>query len=100
PSRQAVAALRHLLFDVGLLQWVGLLRRPETGDRRDRLAPNGADRRAARAGGPPIDVYRARAALGQAAAELGIGEPEVVAQRVEQRHGGGGVGLGWASVHG
>src|SRR2546425_6007649 len=65
--------------------------RAEAGEGGDRLALDGADGRDARAGRPAVDVHRARAALREAAPELGIAEAEVRPQRVEQRHGGIGV---------
>ena len=39
----------------------------------------------ARVDAPPVDEHRARAALADEAALLGAGQPEVVAQDVEQR---------------
>src|SRR5215510_11577362 len=98
PARQTIAALRDLLGDERLLERMGPVRRAEAGDGRDLLALNGTDRCDARARGLPIDVHGAGAALGQAAAELRIGHPQVVAQGVEQWHGRVSVDLGGLAI--
>src|SRR5262249_20999763 len=64
--------------------------RAERLDRGDRPALDVADRQHARPPRLAVDVHGARAALGDAAAELGAGEAELIAQDPEQR----GVGVG------
>ena len=51
----------------------------------DRLADRGRRRDAAGADRPAVDVQRAGAALPDAAAELGAGQPDVIADHPEQR---------------
>src|SRR5262249_31588569 len=91
PAVDAVAALRHLLFDIGSLQGMGLLRRAEALDRRDALAARRRDRQHARAHRLAVQVHGAGAALREPAAEVRVAEAEIVAQRIEQRHLGLGV---------
>src|SRR5436853_254197 len=72
PAREAVAALRHLLFDVRLLERMRALSRAEAGERGHAFPGGGFDRRNARAYRRAIEVDRARAALRFAAAELRV----------------------------
>src|SRR5256886_13729488 len=83
-ARLAVAALRHILRDPGLLHRVGAVGRQAL-DRRDALAGDGGDRRHARARGHAVQVHGTRATLRDAAAKLRAGEAERVAQHPEQR---------------
>src|SRR5579885_3543123 len=86
PAVDAVAALRHLLLDVGGLQWMRLVRRAEACQRRD---PGVADRRQrsdARACRLAVNVHRAGAALREPAAEMRVVEAKIPAQGIEQRH--------------
>src|SRR5499427_5877137 len=69
PAVDAVAALRHLLLDIGLLDRVWLLRRAETGERDDLAGAHRRDRGDAGAYGRAVDVHGAGAALRQPAAE-------------------------------
>src|SRR5262249_46376843 len=98
PARQTIAALWNLLGHERLLERMRPLRRTEAGDGRDLLALHGADWSDARACRSPIDVHRARTTLRQAAGEFRIGEPQVVAQRVEQGHGRVGLDLGRLAI--
>src|SRR5947208_4730888 len=86
PAVDAVAALRHLLLDIGRLQRVRLFRGAEALEGGDRLAARSGDRQHARAHRLAVQVYGASAALREAAAEVGIIETEIVAQGVKQRH--------------
>src|SRR3954464_7675692 len=91
PAVDAVAALRHLLFDVGGLQRVGLLGRTQALDRGHALAARRRHRQHARAHRLTVEMHGAGAALREPAAEMRIVEAEIVAQRVQQRHLGLGV---------
>src|SRR5215471_17445219 len=64
----AIAALRHVDLQPGLLHRMRPIGRQPL-DRRHALARDIGDRDAARFHGPAVDVDRARAALGEAAAE-------------------------------
>src|SRR6185312_14343531 len=86
PAIDAIAALRGFLGDPGGLQRMRLLDRAETGQRGDGRVLDAGDRRDTRAHRFAIDMDRAGAALAEAATEMRIGQPELVAQRVEQRH--------------
>src|SRR3954454_17663602 len=78
PAVDAVAALRHLLFDVGGLDWMRLLGRAEAGEGDDLAVADGGDRRDAGADGLSVEMHGAGAALRQAAAEMRVVEPEIV----------------------
>src|SRR5258708_28878164 len=80
----AIAALRHLLGDPGFLQRMAAVGRKSL-DGGDRLALDQRDRHGAGAHRLPIDVHRAGPAGGDAAAELGAGHLEVLAQHPQQR---------------
>src|SRR5580765_8233453 len=84
-SRLAVAALRHVVLDPGLLHLGELAALREAFDGGDLLAHRGAEREGAGAHGGAIDVHGARAALRDAAAVLGAGEPDLLADRPQQR---------------
>src|SRR6266480_6415419 len=88
--RLAVAALRHVLLDPRALHGVRAVL-GQAFDRRDALAGDGRHRQHAGAGGDAVQVDGAGAALGDAAAELGTGETEGVAQHPEERRVGGDV---------
>src|SRR5215470_19938106 len=77
PAIDAVAALRHLLFHIGGLQRMRLLRAPEAGERYHLTVPHGRNRRHAGADCLPVEMDGARAALRKAAAEMGIVEADV-----------------------
>src|SRR5262249_54045179 len=99
PAVDAVAALRHLLLDIGLLDGVRLLRRAEAGEGDDLAAADRRHRGHAGAHGLAVDVHRAGAALRQTAAEMRVVERELVAQRIEQGHVGIGVDRFDLAVH-
>src|SRR5262249_29818957 len=82
---RAVAALRGLLGDEGGLDRIGALGRAQAFDRRDGPRLHGARGRDARPGSAPVDQDGAGAALREAAAEVGPGEPEVVSEHIEER---------------
>ena len=84
----AVAALRHVFLDPGLLDRVAAIRR-QAFDRRDALAGDGGDGQDAGTGRDAVQMHRTGAALGDAAPELGAGETERVAQDPEQWGVGG-----------
>src|SRR5688572_24529949 len=92
-TAQTEAALRGLLVDEGLLNRMQFLRCAETLERGDLGARHRADRRDAGPDGLAVRDHRARAALAEAAAELGAAQFEVVAQDEQQRRG-------WIDVHG
>src|SRR5262249_32826668 len=99
PAVDAVAALRHLLLHVGLLDRMRLLGRAEAGKGDDLAAAHRRHRRHAGAHRLAVDVHGAGAALRQPAAEMRVVERELVAQRVEQRHVGIGVDRVDLAVH-
>src|ERR1700722_15593839 len=80
-----VATLRHVEPDPGRLHRLAG-RRAQTLDGGYLFALNGGYRRHARAHGGAVDVHRAGAAQRHAAAELGAGELQVIAERPQQRH--------------
>src|SRR5882672_11106332 len=81
----AIAALRDLQRDPGLLDLLAGWSGADGLDRGDALAGRGRDRRDARAHGLAVDVHRARAAQRHAAAEFRAGHPEHIAQHPQQR---------------
>ena len=92
----AEAALRHVERDPGLLHRVRAVRRQAfDGDdllARPRRVETGRTQRARR---HAVDVHRAGAALRDAAAVLGAGQAELLAQHPQQRR----VGLGLELAH-
>src|SRR5262249_10786402 len=95
----AVAALRHVVIEPGLLHLVqrAVLRQPL--DRGD-LPPRGRARRhRARAHRNAVDMDGAGAALGDAAAILGTGQSDRVAQHPQQRGVGIDIDLMGLSIH-
>src|SRR5262245_44897043 len=80
----AVAALRHLLLDPGLLDGVQPAGR-ETLDRHHRAAMGLADRHRAGADRYAVDVHGAGAAGRYATTKLRADEPQVLAQDPKQR---------------
>ncbi len=70
PAVDAVAALRHLLFDIGGLQRMRLLGRSEPGHRHDLAVADGRHRRDAGADRLAVQMHGAGAALREPAAEL------------------------------
>src|SRR5207248_8808406 len=80
----AVAALGHLLGDPGDLQRMAA-GRIQALDGRDLLAGGLGYRRLARAYGLTVEVYRARAALRDAAAKLRAGQLEPLADHPQKR---------------
>ena len=80
----AVAALRHVVFDPGLLDRVAAVLR-EALDGGHRLVADGADRDLAGAHRLALEVHGAGAAQRHAAAEFGAREAQRVAQDPEQR---------------
>src|SRR5271156_585888 len=81
----AVAALRHVERPPSCLNGVIPLR-VKALDGGDRLGVRVADRGHARSDGLAIEMHRAGAGGGHAAAELGASKPEDVAQIPEHRH--------------
>src|SRR2546426_11207508 len=88
--RLAVAALRHVFLDPRALHRVRAVL-GQAFDRRHALAGDGGHGQHAGARRDAIQVDGAGAALGDAAAELGAGEPEGVTQHPEERRVGGDV---------
>ena len=86
PAIDAVAALRHLLLDIGGLDRMRLLGRAEAGERNHFAVTDRRERRHARADRLAIEVHGAGAALREPAAEVGVAHLEIVAQSVQQRH--------------
>src|SRR6185436_14189497 len=82
--RGADAALRAAARDEGALHGVKQLAAREALDGGDLARVALADRDHARVDGLAVEPDRARAALALAAALLGAGEPQVLAQHVEQ----------------
>src|SRR5216684_5688542 len=98
-ARLAVAALRHLLGDPRFLQrMIAVGRQPFDGG--DSLSLNRRYRSDARSCRHAVDVHRACAALRHAAAELGSGETELVADDPQQRGIGRLVGKRFPAVDG
>src|SRR5712692_9196196 len=98
-ARLAVAALRHLLGDPRLLQrMIAVGRQPFDGG--DSLSLARRYRSDARSCRHAVDVHRACAALRHAAAELGSGETELVADDPQQRGIGRLVGKRFPAVDG
>src|SRR5262249_21154144 len=87
---RAIAALRGLLVDEGLLQRMRLLDRAEPLERRHLALPDLGNRRNAGARCNSVQEHRAGAALRKPATEFRTVELEIVAEHVEQ----GRVGLG------
>src|SRR5262249_31467847 len=75
PAVDAVAALRHLLLDIGLLDRMRLLGRAEAGERHHLAVADGRDRRHTGADRLAVEMHRAGAALRKPAAEMWIVEP-------------------------
>src|SRR5437016_8951868 len=88
--RLAVAALRHVFLDPRALHGVRAVL-GEAFDRGHPFAGDGGHGQYAGARRDAVQVDGAGAALGDAAAELGAGEPERVAQHPEERRVGGDV---------
>src|SRR5882724_2841368 len=88
--RLAVAALRHVFRDPRPLHRVRAVL-GQAFDRRHALAGDGGHGQHAGARRDAIQVDGASAALGDAAPELGAGEPEGVTQHPEERRVGGDV---------
>src|SRR5690349_1672412 len=94
PAIDAVATLRDLFLDVGRLQWMRLFRCAKAGKRRDLGVADSRNCCDAGARGLAVEMYRACAALREAAAEVRIIETKVIPQRIKQRH----VGVGFNGV--
>src|ERR1700751_2978617 len=90
PAIDAIAALRHLLFDVSRLHRMRLFRRAPAGERCDLAPADRRDWRNARADGLTIEMHRASAALRKSATEMRIIQSQIVAQHIKQRR----VGIG------
>src|SRR6185437_6592640 len=80
----AIAALRRLLVDEGLLDGMRLVDGAETLDGGDLLARRQGDREGAGAHRLAVDDHRAGAALSETAAEFCAVQLEVVAQHIEE----------------
>ena len=84
-SRLAIAALRHLMLEPGLLHLGKLAIFFQAFDGLHFLFANCTDRINTRALGLAIDQHRAGAALRYTAAIFGAGEPQLLADCPEQR---------------
>jgi hypothetical protein len=92
----AIAALRDVFCDPGLLDGVGAVG-GEAFDGGDFFAADGGDLSDTGAGGFAVDVHGAGAAKGHAAAEFCAGHVEGVAEHPEKGHVGADVdGLGFS----
>src|SRR5258706_12227225 len=100
PAVDAVAALRHLLFDVCGLQRMRLFRRAQALERGHLLSCHGRERHHAGGHRLAVQMHGARAALRESAAEVRIAHLEIVAQRVQERHARDGVDRHRSSVDG
>src|ERR1043165_259072 len=83
--RLAVAALRHVVLDPGLLHLGELAALGEAFDGRDLLSRGRAHREGAGAHRRAVDMHGARAALRDAAAVFRSGKADLLANRPEQR---------------
>src|SRR5215831_20145163 len=81
----AIAAMRGLLVDEGLLQWMQLVEGAEPLQRGDLVGTEVRDRHHAGAHDRAVDEHRAGAALREPAAELCAVKLEIIAQHIEQR---------------
>src|SRR5438874_722271 len=81
----AIAALRYVVGDPGLLHLVQRAVAGESLDRGDLLADGFADRYAAGAHRDPVDMHSAGAALCNAASVFGAGQPDILPDRPKQR---------------
>ncbi len=86
-ARLAIAALRHVVIDPRLLHLVQGLARGQALDRGDLAVAHCADWYGARAHRDAVHVHGAGAALRDAAAVLGAGEADLLADHPEQRRG-------------
>ena len=96
----AVAALRHVEIEPGLLHRMQLAVLRQRFDGGDLLRADGADGDLAGARGDAVDVHGAGAALGDAAAIFGAGQADRVADDPEQRRVGFNVDVVGLSVDG
>src|SRR6266567_7642932 len=94
----AIAALRNVVNDPGLLHLAQYAVDRESLDRGDLFADGFADLHAARSHRDAVDVNRAGAALGDAAAIFGAGQPDVFTDRPKQRRVRLDVDIGCLSV--
>src|SRR5262249_51730563 len=81
----AIATLRHIVLDPGLLHLVQSVAFGQPFDRRDVLAFGGADGKRAGAHSLALNMNCAGAALGDAAAILGAGQTNLLANDPQQR---------------
>src|SRR3954453_8830125 len=81
----AIAALRHVVVDPGLLHLVQSAVAGQPLDRRDLLGADRAYRHRAGARRGAVDMHGAGAALRDAAAVFGPGHPDRIAQHPQQR---------------
>src|SRR5689334_2264964 len=84
-ARLAIAALRHVVLQPGLLHLVQLPALREAFDGGDLLAGGRAHRKGARAHGRAVDVHGAGAALRDAATVFGASESDLLANNPQQR---------------
>src|SRR3954447_14224536 len=89
----AVAALRHVVVEPGLLHLVQFAVGGEPLDRRDLLGHRRIDRHGARAGRDSLDVHSAGAALSDPTAVFRSGQAKRVTQDPEERHARIDIGL-------
>jgi hypothetical protein len=83
-ARLAIAALRHVLLDPGLLHGMQALARQAL-DRDHAAVPDGAHRQRARSDRLSVQVHGAGPAQPGAAPVFGAREPQVVAEHPEER---------------
>src|SRR5215831_15253117 len=84
-ARLAIAALRHVVLEPGLLHLVQVLALCEAFNGGDLRAADGGDGHRARADREAVDVNGARAALRDAAAVFRSGEADLLPNHPEQR---------------
>ena len=82
----AIAALRRLLFDKGLLQGMGSIGRTQAFQGQQLATGKGRRRQQTGTHRLAIRQHRTGATLAQSAAEFRPLEPQFVAQGVQQRH--------------
>src|SRR6266478_5305337 len=92
-----IAALRHVQLDPGLLYRMAAIGR-QTLDGGHAPRADGVHTRDARVDWLPVQVYGARTAQGHAAAELGAGQAQRVAQHPQQRRVGIDIDFGVLAV--
>src|SRR6516225_6137693 len=96
----AIAALRHVEVEPGLLHRMQFAVLGQSLDGGDLLGADGSNRHLARARGDAVDVHGAGAALSDAAAVFGANQSDRIAQHPKQRRVGFGIDVVGLSVDG